>query len=157
VFVNEAHQRVLALESLEAVLDFVLIAVEDAGDDRRIEIKPLHARRSEQASIRVVQSVDLPLDETANGFWKRPFERRKVLADDPLAILLSQYLTPAKIAEQIDDEERVSLGALMNQGRETPWKRVVDKLQGEIPPDGGLVERTGRNLAARASRDQIEL
>ena len=51
----------------------------------------------------------------------------------------------------------MALGPLVNHGGETSREAVIRELQREVPADRGFVEMSGRDLAAPAARDQVEL
>src|SRR5262245_37957204 len=111
VLIDEAHESVLAFEPLERVLDVFFSPVEYRGQERSVEIDSLNAGRPEQATVPVVERIDLALHQAAHRLGQLTGQRRQILGDDPLAILLLEHLTPAKVAQQIDDEERVAFGA----------------------------------------------
>ncbi len=157
VLVNETHQRVLAFEPFERVLDILFGPLEHRRQERRIEVDALDGCRTEQASIVIVERIDLALHETSNRLRQFPAQRRQILADDPRAILLLEHLPPAEVAQQIDDEERVAFGALLDEAGESARERMIRELQREIAIDRGLVEISGRDFPAGAARNEVEL
>ena len=91
-------------------------------DHGGIEIDALHARRAEQPRIDLVERVHLALHEAAHRFRHRAREQVEFLGEDPLAVLLPQHLAPPQVAQQIDHEERMPLGPLVNHPGKTAGK-----------------------------------
>ena len=80
MLLDEAHERVLALEPLQPILDFVLGSRSStAATIAESKSIPCTLAAPEQPAIRVVQRVDLALHQAADGLRHRLLERRRDL------------------------------------------------------------------------------
>lgn len=80
-----------------------------------------------------------------------------MFGDDPLPVLLTQHLPAAQIPQQIDNEERMAFGALVNHAGEAAGEGMIGELQREVPADRRFIQTSRHDFAAGAARDQVEL
>lgn len=156
-FVHEPDERVLALETFEALLDLLVGERQRPRQNGRVEADALYAGGAEQLAIPGVERVDLPLHETANRFGKAALQLRQAGRQDPASLVLHHHPAAAQVAKRVGHEERMSLGTPMNDLREVLRERVARELKHEIASDCRLVERSRPQLTAHAARDEIEL
>jgi hypothetical protein len=153
---DETHQRMLAIQPIKTILDGFRVRAEGGRDNDRVEVGSLHGRCRQQAVVRLLERVHLALNQAADRGRQLALEGRQILGDDPLVVLAAKNLPPLEIAQQVGHEQRVALGARRNQGGKSRWKFVVRELQRDVPIDGGLGERAGRDFDALAACQEIE-
>ena len=131
-FVDELHERMLALEPFQPVLDFVFAQLQRRGHERRVEVETLHARRAEQPSVIVIERFELPLDGAAYRLRQLAFERGEIRRQPPAAVGLHDDRAAAQVAHQVGHEQRIAFGALVQHRGERLRKCVLRKTQRQI-------------------------
>ncbi len=157
VLADFLDERMETCEPREPFLDLALVDARRLRDNRRVELGALHAAHDEQPAIRLIDPVDLQIDHVANrlgdlaqDFDERPRER-------PDAVSCLNRSARPQAAQEFRQEERMPLGARMDQVDERRGQAVRAELHREIAIDVGARQKLHAHLAADPARLQIDV
>ena len=155
--VEDADESMHAPEAVEPFLDVADIGAERGGNRRRVEVVPLHRRAGEELAVSGVDAIDLVLDHAADRLRQLAFDRGH-RAGQPEAIPMAlDHGAIAKVAEQLGQEERVALGARVQERGEEGWELVAGEERVDVGGDRRLVQQADGDLATEPAALELAL
>ncbi len=132
---DEAQESVPAFEPTQQLLDIGGVDFGDVGNDLRIELMPLDARRGKHRHFALVQPIETALDDAARRLRQIAADRIHTPCQAPLSGGLRENALFSKVFHEVGHEERISLGAPMNEVDETRFEMRLWQLQREVVRD----------------------
>src|SRR5262249_18001403 len=108
-------------------------------------------------TIVFAELIHLPLDHAANRLGQFALEIRHSPDQLPTVVVLNDHAAVAKVAEQIDHEERIAFGSAVKNGRELFRKLVSGKRQREVAVDVVWAQERQWDLSADAPPLEFQL
>ncbi|MGC4081073.1 MAG: hypothetical protein QM736_02920 [Vicinamibacterales bacterium] len=143
------------------LLDVRRIALQHLRGDERVELVPLHARHRQQPAVGIVEPIERATDRPAHRLRQFARNRPRAAAQRPPSVDLRNRPDIAQIANDVDHEERVPLGAIVQQRDEVRGERVSGIFERQVAFDVCARENLENDLdehavAAQALRDLEE-
>lgn len=123
---DEPHQRLIALEAIERVLDCRFVEPQHLRDHRRVEVRALNRRCRQQRPIVLAERPELALDHAPHRLGQLALERLQARGEHARPVVAAGDRAAAlQIAEQVDEEQRMPFGPLVDQLQQLRGQRMT--------------------------------